>query len=121
MASEAVPTPRPEHLWRLPLRPGDPNYCQAGPQPPGSVRGGGGHIQSSFLGLEKLSTQFLPPGLAPADHFLWLRLLWAPAHLSTMGFLSGLLRGTESGQEGNRSRAAEMGLRFRVRTVTLWA
>ena len=50
----------------------------------------GGHIQNSFLGPEKPSTQFLPTGLEPASHFLWLRLLWAPAHLpTTAGFLPG--------------------------------
>lgn len=66
-------------------------------------------------------TQFLPAGPEPAGHFPWLRLLWAPAHLSTLGFLLRLLRGPKSGRGRNRNRAAEMSLTFRVETVMLWA
>lgn len=65
--------------------------------------------------------QFLHTGLDYASHFLWLKLLGAPAHLPTTGFLLRLLGGTESGRGRNRSRAAEMGLRFQFRTVTLHA
>lgn len=118
---------RDHGLWRCPCLQTrtitgleTPNYCPAHPHPSGSVRRGG-RTHSSFLGPEKLSTQLLPAGLEPSGHFRWLRLLWAPAHLPTTGFLPGLLRGTESDQGRNRSRTLETGLRFRFRTVTLWA
>lgn len=108
------------HPWPRPLRPGDPKLL---PCPPTPVRLRKKRWEDTFVlpGPEKLSTQLLPAGLEPSGHFRWLRLLWAPAHLPTTGFLPGLLRGTESDQGRNRSRAPETGLRFRLRTVTLWA
>lgn len=81
-----------------------------------------GRTHSGFLpGARETVHTALHTGLGPAGHFLWLRLLWVPAHLPTVGFLQRFLRGTESDQGQNRSRAAEMALRSRFPTVTLQA
>lgn len=81
----------------------------------------GGHIQSPFPGPEKSSTQFLPTGLEPASHFLWPRLLWAPAHLPTAtGFPPG--SSEEQRVAVRKARAGlRKGARFPFGTITVRA
>lgn len=122
MASDAVPDYSPEQTMASPPENRDPHPLLCPPTCLDSVRRHGRTHQNSFLGLQKLSTQFLHTSLGPASHFLWPKLLWAPAHLSTTtDFLPKVLGGTESGQGRSRSRTAEAGVSFQFRAVTLHA
>lgn len=122
MASDSVPHYSPEQTVASPPENRDPHSLPCPPACLDSVRRHERTHQNSFLGPQKLSTQFLHTSLGLASHFLWPRLLWALAHLSTTAdFLPKVLGGTESGRGRNRSRTAETGVRFQFRTVTLRA
>lgn len=121
MASDAVPAADQNHHWHSPLRPGHPNTCPAHPQPSGAIRRGG-RTHSEFLPGATETVHTVPACRPGASWPLSLvEAVVGTCPFAHHGLPAKAPQRNREWPRRNRSRAPETGLRFRFRTVTLWA